>query len=55
MCTSCFIDQELIKSLGDVEMHTLSIQKFLKVLTQNYGVYAQEKTQPDWPPVQIDK
>lgn len=26
MCTSCFIDHELISSMGNVELHTLSIQ-----------------------------
>ena len=26
MCSSCFIDSELIKGLGDVELRALSIQ-----------------------------
>lgn len=55
MCTSCFIDQQLINSLGGVELHAVSIQKFLKVLTENYGVYAQDKMKPEWPPAIIDK
>lgn len=54
MCTSCFLDHELISSLGNVEMHALSVQKLLKVLTENYKIYAQNKMKVDWPPTQID-
>jgi hypothetical protein len=35
-------------------MHALSIQKFLKVLAENYKIYAENKNKPDWPPTQIN-
>jgi hypothetical protein len=56
MCTSCFIDQELITSLGgDVETRALSVQKFLKVLAEYYEAYAQEKGKAAWPPLKVAK
>jgi hypothetical protein len=35
-------------------MHALSVQKLLRVLAENYKVYAENKAKSDWPPTLLN-
>lgn len=50
MCTSCFIEGNIIPLLKKVEFNVLPIRKFMLKLHESYDVYRKQKESQLWQP-----